>query len=156
MSSKMNRISDENLLELLAAMDNFKTTAKLLIEKVITETNQPQKAKIEAGEYCEIQNAAILNGEPILSDNWTFEVHGEHCRFENEITNQVLEVSLVWKDPIGDLDPHFFYNFLQTTETLKHLTMLFVNPFSDTLNFFEYLEKKNLMIRVSGIQFRKV
>ena len=77
-----------------------------------------------------------MNRQENLSDTWWFDVHGEHCMFKNLTTGQILEVSLGDKESIVNLDPYFFYNFLETTANLKHLTKYFKNPFSDTLNFF--------------------
>lgn len=151
----MTALTNDIEKELLIAMDNYKTTAELLIDKLINETDQPEKTKIIAGHYFEIQNADLLNGQENLSDNWWFDVHGEHCMFKNLTTGQILEVSLIDKESIANLDPYFFYKFIETTDHLKHLTKYFKNPFSDTLYFFEKLEKEQRMINVYGINYRK-
>lgn len=151
----MTELTNDIERELLKAMDNYKTIAQLLIDKLITETDQPEKAEIQAGHYFEIQNADLLNGQENLSDNWWFNVHGEHCMFKNLTTGQILEVSLGDKESIANLDPYFFYNFLETTDDFKHLTKYFKNPFNDTLNFFEKLVKEQKMINVYDVNFRK-
>jgi len=140
--------------EILEAMRHYKTLAHILIDKLIAETDQPAKVEIEAGNYYEIADADILNGEENLTDHWWFDVHGEHCLFKNLITNQVLEVSLGDKESVGNLDPYFFYNFLQTTDNVKHLIKYFDNPFADMLNLFEELERQNKMVHIGGVQFR--
>ncbi|MFW2172431.1 DUF6896 domain-containing protein [Acinetobacter guillouiae] len=141
--------------ELLTAMDNYKAIAEVLIDKLITETDQPEKEKINAGHYYEIQDADFLNGQKTLSEDWSFFVHGEHCMFENLITGQILEVSLGNKESIGNLDPYFFYNFLKTTFEFNHLTKYFVNPFSSTLDFFEKLERQKILTIDFGV-YRKL
>lgn len=152
----MTELTSDIEKELLKAMDDYKTIAQLLIDKLITETDQPEKAEIQAGRYFEIQNADLLNGQENLSDNWWFDVHGEHCLFKNLITGQTLEVSLGNKESIANLDPYFFYNFLETTENFRHLTKYFKNPFNDTLNLFKKLEKKQKMVNIYGVNFRKL
>jgi hypothetical protein len=97
--------------ELIAAMENFKTLAKQLIDKLIAETDQPGKLEIAKGHYYEIENADTINGQENLSDNWWFDVHGEHCLFKNLITGQTLEVSLGDEESIGNLDPSSFIIF---------------------------------------------
>lgn len=141
--------------ELLDAMDNYKTIAEIVINKLITETDQPEKAKIQAGYYYEIQDAELLDGQTTLSDNWSFFVHGEHCMFENLTSGQILEVSLGSKESIGNLDPYFFYNFLKTTDSIKYLIEYFPVPFQDTLGFFEKLTKEWKMYHIYGVNFRK-
>ncbi|MFN0254939.1 DUF6896 domain-containing protein [Pedobacter ureilyticus] len=152
----MTELTSDIEQELLKAMDDYKAIAQLLIDKLITETDQPEKAEIQAGRYFEIQNADLLNGQENLSDNWWFDVHGEHCLFRNLITGQTLEVSLGNKESIANLDPYFFYNFLETTENFRHLTKYFKNPFNDTLNLFKKLEKKQKMVNIYGVNFRKL
>lgn len=151
----MAEFTNDIVNELLTAMDDFHSIAQKLINKLINETDQPEKAEIEAGHYYEIRNADLLNGQKNLSDNWWFDVHGEHCLFKNSTTGQTLEVSLGDKDSIANLDPYFFFDFLRTTEKFKHLTVYFANPFKDTLDFFEELERQKMLTRVYGIQFRK-
>lgn len=152
----MTELTSDIEQELLKAMDDYKAIAQLLIDKLITETDQPEKAEIQAGRYFEIQNADLLNGQENLTDNWWFDVHGEHCLFRNLITGQTLEVSLGDKESIANLDPYFFYDFLETTDNLKHLTKHFKNPFNETLNFFEKLVKEQKMTNVYGVNFRKL
>lgn len=152
----MTKLTKNIVDELLTAMDNYKTIAELLIDKLITETDQPEKAEIQAGNYFDIQNADLLNGKENLSDNWCFDVHGEHCMFENLTTGQILEVSLGDKESVGNLDPYFFYSFLKTTVNLKHLTKYFDHPFNDMLVLFEDLQRQKLLTHINGVQFRKI
>lgn len=149
-------ITEEITNQLLIAMDTYTAIAEKLINKLISETDQPEKANINAGHYYEIENAELLNGEENLSGNWSFWVHGEHCKFENIETGQILEVSLGNQESIKNLDPYFFYNFLSTTENYKHLTKYFKDPFKDTCNFFEALEEKQVLIHVYGLEWRKL
>lgn len=59
----MTELTNDIELELLKAMDNYKTIAQLLIDKLIAETDEPEKAEIEVGHYYEIQNAAIISSK---------------------------------------------------------------------------------------------
>lgn len=152
----MNTLTKETVDELLAAMDAYKEIAQELMDKLILETNQPEKSEIIKGSYYLISNAELLNGEEYLSGNWYFDVHGEHCMFENLDTGQKLEVSLGNKDDIGNIDPYFFYDFLKTTEDFKHLIQYFANPFGDMLNFFEALEKRKILVHIHGVEYRKI
>ncbi|UNK16234.1 hypothetical protein MNQ98_17080 [Paenibacillus sp. N3/727] len=152
----MNSLTKETMDELLAAMDTYKVIARELIDKLISETNQPEKSEIIKGSYYLLSNADLLNGEEHLTGNWYFDVHGEHCMFENLETGQKLEVSLGSIDDIGNVDPYFFYDFLKSTENLKHLIEYFENPFGDMLNFFEVLEKRKMLMHIHGVEYRKI
>lgn len=152
----MMKLETNVVNQLLAAMDTFKAIAEELINKLINETDQLEKDKIIAGHYYEIENADILNGNETLSDNWYFDVHGEHCMFKNLTTEQTLEVSLGNRESVGNIDPYFFYEFLKTTKDFYHLTRYFEKPFQDVLFFLEELEKQKVMISVYGVEFRKI
>jgi sugar-specific transcriptional regulator TrmB len=152
----MKTFQNEIIIELLNAMDEFKTIAEQLINKVINETNQPEIESINKGNYDEIENADFLNDKKTLSDNWYYDVHGEHCMFENTLTGQTLEVSLAHKEHIANLDPYFFYNFIKTTKHLTHLTKHFESPFKDMLDLFEDLEQRKLLKHIYRIGYRKI
>lgn len=150
----MNKITAETTKKLLEAMDSYKITATNLIEKLIKETVQPRREMIEKEHYYELENGKLLNGEENLTDNWYFDVHGDHCMFKNLSTGQIIEVFLLGgKEGLGSLDPYFFYNFLETTPKLKSLTKYFKEPFKDTLDFFEALENQKILKHISGTQF---
>ena len=151
----MTKFTNEITGELLTAMDIYTTIAQKLINKLILETDQPEKNKIKEGHYYEIQNAELLNEQEILSENWLFDVHGEHCMFKNLTTGQTLEVSLGDKVSVGNLDPYFFYNFIETTESFRHLIKYFRNPFTDMAVFFEEMERQKKMIHIEGVGYRK-
>ncbi|MDK8179583.1 hypothetical protein [Paenibacillus sp. UMB4589-SE434] len=152
----MNTLTNETMDELLAAMDTYKVIAQELIDKLILETNQSEKSEIIKGSYYLLSNAELLNGEEHLTGNWYYDVHGEHCMFENVETGQKLEVSLGRIDDIGNMDPYFFYDFLKSTKKFKHLIEYFGNPFGDMLNFFEVLEKQKMLMNIHGVEYRKI
>ncbi|MBT30442.1 MAG: hypothetical protein CMO01_12355 [Thalassobius sp.] len=152
----MEKITHNVRVELLNAMDAFAILAKELINKLLLETNEPELEKIQKGEYYLIEGTDLKNGAETLSNGWGFFVHGEHCLFENIYSGQKLEVSLGRDEFIKNLDPYFFYQFLNTTEEFKHLIKYFENPFSDMLDFFMQLEKENILSHSYGNEYRKV
>lgn len=152
----MNKSNNNHIQqELFQAMDEFASIAELLINKIITETFQPEIENINAGQYYEIEDAELLSGNETLSDGWWFDVHGEHCLFTNLSTRQELEVYLGDKNRSANLDSLFFYNFLKTTTKFNHLTTFFDHPFQHMLLFFEKLAQEKKMINVGGVNFGK-
>lgn len=137
-------------------METYKSIAQALMDKLITETDQPERQAILNGQYDEIQNAELLNGEDRLTGEWNFDVHGEHCRFKNALTGQTIEISIINKESIGNMDPYFFFEFLDTTENLRHLTAYFEKPFQDMLSFFEELEQEGVLTRIRGVEYKIV
>lgn len=152
----MHALTKETTDTLLEAMETYKRVAQELIDKLISETSQAEKSEIINGAYYLLSNEEVLNGEEYLSGNWHFDVHGEHCMFENAETGQTLEVSLGSKNDVGNMDPYFFYNFLKSTANYEHLIAYFENPFGDMLNLFERLAAQNVLIHVHGVEYRKL
>ncbi|MGV2881195.1 DUF6896 domain-containing protein [Paenibacillus taichungensis] len=152
----MHALTKETTDTLLEAMDTYKRIAQELIDKLISETSQAEKSEIIDGAYHLLSNEEVVNGEEYLSGNWHFDVHGEHCMFENAETGQTLEVSLGSKNDVGNMDPYFFYNFLKSTANYEHLIAYFENPFGDMLNLFERLAAQNVLIHVHGVEYRKL
>jgi hypothetical protein len=151
----MRKIASDVTAELLDAMNAHQTLAMQLISKLLSETAQPEKAALAQGHYHEIQNADQLNGQTTLSGDWWYDVHGEHCLFQNTVTGQELEVSLGTEASLGNLDPYFFYQFLNSTESLRHLAAHFPRPFADMLAFFEELVRQRLLVHLHGVEFRR-
>ncbi|WP_245838411.1 hypothetical protein NSQ20_24185 [Paenibacillus sp. FSL K6-1122] len=90
----MKSITQEITEELLAVMDMYQRIAGQLIDQLILETDQPDRAEILEGAYHLLSNADVIHGEEELTGNWYFDVHGEHCMFKNTKTGQTIEVFL--------------------------------------------------------------
>ncbi|GAS83457.1 DUF6896 domain-containing protein [Paenibacillus amylolyticus] len=152
----MKAITQEITEELLTVMDIYQRIARQLIEQLILETDQPDRMEILAGAYDMLTNADVIHGGEELTGDWFFDVHGEHCMFQNTETGQTLEVSLGSPEDVGNMDPYFFYNFIKTTPEIAYLTAYFENPFKDMLDFFERLQAQHVLIHVHGVEYRKV
>lgn len=72
----------------------------------------------------------------ILDNDWTFYIHGSHCRFDNLKTGQIVEVRYTEKPEFGFLDGFFFFDYMQSTEKFKDLA----NWFGNYLNVYEAIE----------------
>lgn len=70
-------------------------------------------------------------------DDWRYFVHGFHCGFENEKSRQAIEVSLVFGQEFGDLDPYFFSKFIKSTPKYKPLPVDIFEDYADGLRINE-------------------
>lgn len=64
-------------------------------------------------------------------DEWKYFVHGYHCLFENTITQQRIEVPLVFGLEFGDLDPYFFTIYIKSTPHYKPLPVEIYHDYHD-------------------------
>lgn len=114
----MKAITQEITEELLVVMDMYQRIARQLIDQLILETDQPDRMEILAGAYDMLTNADVIHGGEELTGNWFFDVHGEHCMFQNTETGQILEVSLGSPEDVGNMDPYFFIILLKQRQSL--------------------------------------
>ena len=140
---------------LFQAIDAHIALAHGLIHKLITETDQPEKAFIANGHLDEIQNADVCAGGEALSGGWWFDVHGEHCLFHNLETGQKLEVALGNPECVATVDAYFFEQFLASSKEFQSLGLCIEQQFGGVLAVFEQLAHEHKMQQVSGVVFRK-
>jgi hypothetical protein len=96
------------------------------------------------------------NNKETLKGDWTFYLHGAHCRFDNSKTGQIVEVRHTEKPEFGFLDGFFLFNYMQTTDKFKILATYFENHLNvykaiDTLSNEGILTKKPGLISGSYV-----
>ena len=151
----MTKLDIEMESVLLQALDAHIALAHELMHKLITETDQPEKALIANGHFDEIQNADVYTGGETLSGEWWFDVHGEHCLFHNLVTGQKLEVALGDQDCVAAVDAYFFAQFLASSTAFQGLSRWVEQVHGGVLAVFEQLARENKMQQVRGVVFRK-
>ena len=136
---------DKNSIEeILEAIVQHELLAKKLITKVIDETGQKNIAQLKVGEHGFIEQTDTDQ----LSDNWIYNVHGEHCDFTNHIDGRTLTACLGDKESIDYLDPYFFYCFLKNNPKYAHLAQELKPGFRKVYDLFEQLTNLKLMKKV--------
>lgn len=151
----MTQLDVEMEAVLLRAIDAHMALAQELMHKLITETDQPEKALIANGHFDEIQNADVYAGGDVLLGAWWFDVHGEHCLFHNLETGQKLEVALGNAACVATVDAYFFDQFLASSKAFQSLNQCIEQQFGGVLPVFEQLTRENKMQHVRDVVFRK-
>ena len=88
----------------------------------------------------------------ILNADWTFYLHGSHCRFDNLKTGQAIEVQYTEKPEFGCLDAFFFYTYMQTTDRFKELANWFINHIN-VYNAIKILVEEGVLTKKSSTMF---
>lgn len=70
-------------------------------------------------------------------DDWRYYFHGFHCGFTNYLTKQNIEVSIVFGEEFGDLDPYFFSSFIKSTPEYQPLPIGIYEDYSDGQKIIE-------------------
>jgi hypothetical protein len=137
--------TSDTISKTLNAISDFERLAQELVNKILAETAQKERQEIIDGNLDFIENTST--GE--LKDNWSYEIHGEHCDFINKTTDQSLTICLGIKS-LKFIDPHFFYNFINSTINHKDLASCFPDSFASIHSLFEQMESQGLLKKVQG------
>jgi hypothetical protein len=70
-------------------------------------------------------------------NEWKYYVHGFHCGFENTVTQQNIEVPLVFSYEFGDLDPYFFIKFIKSTKAYHPLPVKLYEDYADGVRILD-------------------
>lgn len=106
----------------------------------------------ECGDWPEPVGKTKYNNKGQLNSDWTFYLHGSHCRFDNVITGQAVEVRFTDKPEFGFLDGFFFYNYMQTTDRFKDLA----DWFKEELNVYDAIDilvEEGILTRRTDVRF---
>ncbi|PWU11985.1 MAG: hypothetical protein C5B50_22235 [Verrucomicrobia bacterium] len=94
------------------------------------------------GSYVQACSALLTQyTEGTLSSDWSSDIHGEHCRFENSETKQIVEAPLAGPPRPDKVDPYFFSIFVKSTRGLEPVARLIRDDFHDALRIFDVLSE---------------
>jgi hypothetical protein len=165
-----------NAEEIVAAMRQFRATARDLMSRLAQQLKVPLEAfsdrsfrlryagsvklagrleeRIEetgedlgAGLFQRLI-AKVLRVFERKTAEWEYYFHGGECQFRNTQSGQIVEVCLGFQDEFGVLDPYFFFQFVSTTPGLEGVAELFKDSFHDTLRALEILERDGHVRRI--------
>ena len=89
-----------------------------------------------------------------LNKEWTYWFHGAHCDFENKNTKQYIHASITYGTHYAVIDNFYLYEFLQTTESLKHIHKVVDSQkiiFETINNLFE----EGILVDIEEIPWKK-
>ena len=115
-----------------------------LATELIDELADSLKVKIDP--KIPLKSFNFLKSQPYDFENmlgiWNYYVHGIHCRFENSLTNQEIEVSLVHGLDFGHLDPCFFVRYIKSTPNYIPMPIDIFNDYEDGVRILKKIGNK--------------
>ena len=85
-----------------------------------------------------------------INDEWKYHFHGKGCSFTNSITEQFLDVQIINGLEFGELDTYYLMKFIQTTESLKEVSLILNDESNNMQKVIEVLRMKNYLIELPG------
>jgi len=110
---------------------DYRALGEILIFKLV------KKLKVELDKDFPLGTFYDLKMPSGHMDEWRYYVHGFHCCFENTMTQQYIEVPLVFSYEFGDLDPYFFIKFIKSTKAYHPLPVDIYIDYADGVRILE-------------------
>jgi len=148
--SKNNSITCSIMLVLLPSkklqciMAQFIKSFLLIKRHVIKENETLIRASIS--DYINTCNE-LINGfenDPNTSIEWYTFRHGQHIRFTNKKSEQIVEVPIFEISKINQVDPYFWGEFVASTEKYSSINNLIKHTFPDSARILDYFVMKNI------------
>ncbi|WGH76178.1 hypothetical protein P8625_03140 [Tenacibaculum tangerinum] len=84
-----------------------------------------------------------------INDEWKYYFHGKGCSFTNIITEQFLDVQIINGLEFGELDAYYLLKFIQTTESLKEMSLILNDESNNMQKVIEILRINDYLIQLS-------
>lgn len=126
----------------VAAAKQFRVSAQMLIALLADKLGASEEAFGNEAFRFELSDDQY-DGES--GENWHYAFHGYECRFQNQTTQQVLDVKLGYPGEWGVLDPYFFYEFIKTSLEFQEILALLEDGFHDAARVLDVLEAAGLL-----------
>lgn len=117
------------------------TILSLITNDCILENLEQIKTAIT--DYITVNNVLFENKEidRNIIKNWQLiDEHGEHNRYENLKTKQILEASVYPINNIQNIDPYFLCEFIKTSESYPELKAIIKHDFHDSCRILEFIQ----------------
>ncbi|NRB50218.1 MAG: hypothetical protein HRU41_21250 [Saprospiraceae bacterium] len=72
---------------------------------------------------------------------WEFYLHGFHCAFSHQTTDQYIEVPLTFGEEFGELDPYFFSKYILSSPEYITLPVPIFIPYEDGTRILEVMQQ---------------
>ena len=83
-----------------------------------------------------------------INDEWKYHFHGKGCSFTNIKTEQFLDVQIINGIEFGELDTYYLMKFIQTTESLKEMSLILNDESNNMQKVIEILRMNDYLIEL--------
>jgi len=119
-------------------------TIKPVIGRRIIDENETL-IRESISDYINLCNELIkdFGTNPKTSEEWDTFRHGEHIRFTNKNSGQIVEVPVFGISRINEVDPYFWGEFIESTEKYNAINNLIQHTFHDSARILDNLMMKD-------------
>ena len=137
----------DNLNKFYKCIELFDKTAHLLMN-LMAETFD-----IDLNNSSEIYDLKMNKSDRQrgqINDEWKYHFHGKGCSFTNLITEQFLDVQITNGLEFGELNTYYLMKFIQTTESLKEMSLILNDELNNMQKVIEILRMNDFLIKLAN------
>jgi len=141
----------ENETMIRVSISDYIDTCNELMKDFKTELNDIAEAwqRLQHGDYEDFLKLFSklvdhLKTDQKISKEWHTFRHGQHIRFTNKKSEQIVEVPILGISKISQVDPYFWGEFIASTEKYNSINNLIEHTFHDSARILDYLVMKNI------------
>lgn len=135
-------IQENDIKKHMAFFKKCEMDYQTLAEKLIKELANQLKVEIDFELPLRTFNPFYTSAQGGQMHEWEYFFHGNHCLFNNKITQQKIEVSLVNGKYFGTLDPFFFMEYILSTAEYNPLPVSILEPYQDSIKIIESIRPR--------------
>ncbi len=135
----------ENLHGFYKCIEEFDKTAHYLMNLMADTFNINLN---NSSELYDLKRNRSDKQRGTINSAWKYHFHGKGCSFTNSITEQFLDIQIVNGLEFGELDTYYLMKFIQTTESLKEMSIVLNNEFNNMRKVIEILWMKDYLIEL--------
>lgn len=125
----------------------WKNTITITIKSLVSEIaidRQIESIKQGLKDYLDMSRMLLNNKQTDKLEDWELtDEHGEHNRYENIKTGQILETCSYQMTNFNSIDPYFWGVFIKTSTRYPELREMINSEFHDSQRIMEFVEKNN-------------
>ena len=135
----------DNLSEFYYCIELFDKTAHHLM-KIMAETFDINLSNSDEIYDLKMNRSEKQRGK--INSEWRYHFHGKGCSFINIKTEQFLDVQIINGLEYGELDNYFLMKFIQTTKSLKKMSLIINNQSKNLRKVIEVLWNNDYLIEL--------
>jgi len=135
----------ENLNEFYKCFELFDKTAHSLMNLMSDTFNINLK---NSSELYDLKRNRSEKQRGNLNNEWKYHFHGKGCSFTNSVTNQFLDVQINNGLEFGELDTYYLMKFIQTTKSLKEMSLILNSESNNMQKVIEILWINEYLVKL--------
>lgn len=134
---------------LIKAISSFEKKANELIKLLADEFDLDLTSK---NPFSKLLNRSNNLWKGVLKSEWVYQFHGDACKFEHVLSNQLLDIKINRSGHYGVISNFYLFEYIKTTKELDYVLKV-INTSEIFHSTLLCLEKNHIIIALGQFPF---